>query len=83
MDNKTTYTVTARGWCLLCPVWLADVDSVAIVPVPRFAWLGLWLELMYFIQQIFNVLMTWLDPRFEAGFWFHHVSDIQPFELTV
>ena len=77
------WTVTHQGWFLLCPVWLADVESDAIVPIPLFRWLGLWLDLMFIIQTAINDVFYLCGREDSCGFLFYAVKPVNPFEIEV
>jgi hypothetical protein len=77
-----TWRVTHTGWFLLCPVWLAGVDGPDIVPIPRPQWLGWWFDVMMWIQQAINWWICMVDPD-AAGFLFHHVREVEPFDCDV
>lgn len=73
-----TWTVTHKGWCLACPVWIAQENDEAIVPIPRFTWLGWWLEVQLFIQdRMINGLM----PEEQRGFVFWRVEPVPSFRI--
>lgn len=77
-----TYRVTHVAWFLLCPVWLADVDGMDIVPIPRPQSLWWWWEFNMWIQQGINWVMWFINPG-ACGFLFHHVREIEPFDCDV
>lgn len=78
-----TWTVTHKGWFLLCPVYLADVDSDAIVPIPRSRWLNGWLELMFHIQAGINGVIYLCGHEEACGFLFYAVKPVIPFEIDL
>ena len=68
MSERTTVTLTHKGWLLLCPVYFADLDSPAPVVEPRWACIR-WLEdvSLALFDAVVSVRMA-LDPYFEPSF---------------
>lgn len=77
-----TWRVTHTAWFLACPVWLAGVNDIDIVPIPRPQWLAWWFTVNLWIQQVINQVMFLIDPD-ACGFLFHHVREIEPFDCEV
>ncbi|MBK1883672.1 hypothetical protein JIN85_14730 [Luteolibacter pohnpeiensis] len=77
------WNVTAKGWVCLCPVWLADPDSEAPVPIPRPLWLGWWLSLQFWGQDVVNFILVNLIEDFEPGYAIHHVESVDSFIIEV
>ncbi len=77
-----TWTVTAKGWCLLCPVWIAGANTPDVVPIPRHRWLGFWLEFNFWLQDIMITMCEQLNPTETFCYQLHHVTDVDPFQIT-
>lgn len=76
-----TWNVTAKGWVGLCPVWLAEIDSDAPVPIPRPQWLGWWLWANFFAQDCANFVLDYFG--FDCCYVFRKVQEVEPFEFKV
>lgn len=77
-----TWTVTHTGWFLLCPLWLADIDTDAPVPIPRHVpdW---WFDFNLWLNNGVQWLISLHDPD-ATGFLLNFVKRLpSPFEIPV
>jgi hypothetical protein len=83
-DNHRAWVVNAVGWVGLCPVYLADVEGEALIPIPRLPVLDFWLVINIHAQKAAHFLRKLLglkskDYEFSA----HNVLMIKPMELII
>jgi hypothetical protein len=78
-----TYTITAAGWFLFCPVYLTEgwEDSPFLEAIPRRAWLAQVYDLALGVSMGINVLVGLIAPD-AVGFccW---ARPIKPRQITL
>lgn len=72
---KTTWTCTHTGWMLLAPLLLAEIESDAPVPIPRFG-LEWWFDVnLWLNDHIVNLVISLIDER-SVGYLFWGVREL-------
>ena len=69
-----TYEATHTGWLLLCPLWLAELDSYAPVPIQRHVpeW---WFDFNFWLNDQIQWCVSLVNPD-AVGYMFYHVREL-------
>jgi len=71
------WNATHTGWLLLAPFYLAEVETGAPVPIPRWH-LGWWCDLNMWIQDnVINLIAELLGGEFCCGYIFYGVKPMK------
>jgi hypothetical protein len=82
--DPVTYRVEESAWFMLCPVWMADDRTGNLTPIPRTPFLDPWFELNLWLAQAWNCFLCAAQlGECGAGFVFHHVSEVEAFDITI
>lgn len=54
---------THKGWFLLCPVYLSDVDSDCPTMGPRHLWFNWWFEFNIWLNDGINIIISLINPK--------------------
>lgn len=73
--RKITYKVTCKAWLLFCPLYLADLNSDAPVPIPRHVpwW---WFDFNFWLNDQLQWLVSLVNPD-AVGYMFYGVRDLK------
>lgn len=70
------WIATHSGWFLLAPILLAEMDTDAPVPIPRWG-LGWWFELnLLFNDWVLNTIVWMIDPD-AVGYLFYGIRKLK------
>jgi hypothetical protein len=83
MANTNSWTCTHIAWFLLCPIYLAELDTDCPVPIARFNILEWWLDKQFTLNDWICWVIGWFYPE-AVGFIFYHVYKLEkPITITV
>lgn len=78
-----TWKATHLGWFLFCPIYVAEWNTQAPVPIPRSNRLDWWLELNFAVCNFVIWLISFIAPDV-GSYPFLFVRELdEPFEITV
>jgi hypothetical protein len=79
-----TYQATHTGWFLLAPLYLADMETEAPVPIPRWSWLEAWTDAnFWFSDHLLQPIVGLINPDV-VGYLFWNVRELaKPIKIEV